>query len=76
MTKAFQDKAVVSKAFSAFLFEASSELKEITDKLSVQPEGLRDKVFGVMQNAVYTWTEDQVKENLWVWYRNTGTWTF
>lgn len=64
MTKAFQDKAVVSKAFSAFLFEASSELKEITDKLSVQPEGLRDKVFGVMQNAVYTWTEDQVKEKL------------
>lgn len=64
MTKAFQDKAAMSKAFSTFLFEASPELKEITDKLSVQPEGLRDKVFGVMQNAVYTWTEDQVKEKL------------
>jgi hypothetical protein len=64
LTKAFQDKAVMSKAFSAFLFEASPELKEITDKLSVQPEGLRDKVFSVMQNAVYTWTENQVKEKL------------
>ncbi len=64
LTKAFQDKNIMSKAFSAFLFETSPELKEITEKLVVQPEGLRDKVFGVMQNAVYTWTEDQVKEKL------------
>ncbi len=64
MGNAFRDKAVMSKAFSAFLFEASPELKEITEKLSVQSEGLRDKVFGAMQNAVYTWTEDQVKEKL------------
>lgn len=64
LTRAFQDKAVMSKAFSTFLFEASSDLKEITNKLSIQPEGLRDKVFGVMQNAIYTWTEDQVKEKL------------
>ncbi len=64
LTKAFQDKVAMSKAFGAFLFEASPELKEITDKLSVQPEGLRDKVFAVMQNAVYTWTEDQVKDKL------------
>ncbi len=64
MTKAFQDKAVMSKAFSAFLFEVSPELKEITEKLSIRPEGLRDKIFGSMQNAVYTWTEAQVKEKL------------
>ena len=43
MTKAFQDKAVISKAFSAFLFEFSPELREITEKLSVHPESLRDK---------------------------------
>lgn len=64
MTKAFQDKSVMFKAFSAFLFESSPELKEITDKLSVQTESLRDKIFGVMQNAVYTWTEEQVKDKL------------
>lgn len=64
MTKAFQDKSVMSKAFSTFLFESSPELKEITDKLSVQTESLRDKIFGVMQNAVYTWTEEQVKDKL------------
>ncbi len=64
LANAFQDKAAMSKAFSAFLFTASPELKAITDKLSVQPEGLRDKVFGAMQAAVYTWTEEQVKEKL------------
>ena len=64
ITKAFQDKSVMSKAFSLFLFEASPDLKTITEKLSVQTENLRDKIFGVMQNAVYTWTEDQVKEKL------------
>lgn len=64
ITKAFQDKSVMSKAFSLFLFEASPELKTITEKLSVQTENLRDKIFGVMQNAVYTWTEEQVKEKL------------
>ena len=64
MTKAFQDKAVISKAFSAFLFEFSPELREITEKLSVHPESLRDKVFGVMQDAVYSWKEEQVKAKL------------
>ena len=64
MTKAFQDKAVMSKAFSAFLFEFSPELREITEKLSVHPESLRDKVFGVMQDAVYTWKEEDVKKRL------------
>ena len=64
ITKAFQDKSVMSKAFSYFLFEVSPDLKNITEKLSVQTENLRDKVFGVMQNLVYTWTEEQVKEKL------------
>ncbi len=64
LTKAFQDKTVMSRAFSTFLFEPSSELKEITEKLSVQPEGLLDKIFGVMQDAIYTWTEEQVQEKL------------
>lgn len=64
ITKAFQDKAVLAKAFSVFLFESSPTLKEITEKLNVHSESLRDKVFGVMQNAIYTWTEDQVCEKL------------
>ncbi len=64
MKKAFQDKAAMSRAFSTFLFESSPELKEITDRLVVQTESLRDKIFGVMQNAVYTWTEVQVRDKL------------
>lgn len=64
MTKAFQDKSVMAKAFTGFLYTASPELQEITEKLSVQSENLRDKVFGVMQNAIYTWTEAQVQDKL------------
>ena len=64
MAKAFQDKNVMASAFRTFLFGVSPELKEITTKLAVQPEDLRDKVFSVMQGAVYTWTEDQVEEKL------------
>lgn len=64
MTKAFQDKSIMAKAFTAFLFAASPELQAITEKLSIQNENLRDKLFGVMQNAVYTWTEEQVKDKL------------
>lgn len=64
MTKAFRDKAVLARAFGTFLFEASPELKEITERLNVQTESLRDKIFGVMQDAIYTWTETQVKEKL------------
>ena len=54
----------MAAAFRTFLFGASPELRDITTKLSVQPEDLRDKVFSVMQGAVYTWTEDQVSEKL------------
>lgn len=64
MTQAFQDKSMMSKAFRTFLFESSPELKEITNKLFVQTESLKDKIFGVMQDAVYTWTEEQVKDKL------------
>jgi len=64
ITKFLQDKAVMYKAFSVFLFESCPELKSITEHLSVHPEDLHDKIFSVMQNAVYTWTEEQVKDKL------------
>ena len=41
-----------------------SELKNIAEKLNLQPEPLNDKLHQVMQAAIYTWTEDQVKEKL------------
>lgn len=64
MTTSFQDKSVMAKAFTTFLFATSPKLQEITEKLAIQNENLRDKIFGVMQNAVYTWTEEQVKDKL------------
>lgn len=64
LTKAFQDKNVMAVAFRTFLFDASPELKAIADKLSVTPEALSDKLHMVMQNAIYTWTEEQVKGKL------------
>ncbi len=64
LEKAFQDKAVMSLAFRSFLFDASPELKEIAEKLTIPPEELSDKLHIAMQNAIYTWTEDQVKEKL------------
>lgn len=64
LAKSFQDKNAMAAAFRSFLFDASPELKEIATKLSVQPEELSDKIHSVMQGAIYTWTEDQVKEKL------------
>ena len=64
LENAFQNKNTMSAAFRSFLFESSPELKEIAGKLSVQPEDLSDRLHMVMQNAIYTWTEDQVKEKL------------
>ena len=64
LTKAFQDKHLLSKAFRAFLFTVSPELKKIAEKLSIKPEELSDKLHSVMQDAIYTWTEEQVKDKL------------
>jgi len=54
----------MNAAFRSFLFEASPELKAIAGKLSIRPEELSDKLHMTMQNAIYTWTEDQVKDKL------------
>ena len=64
MRKAFPDKLVMAEAFRTYLFSVSPELKEIVEKLSVSAEELSDKLHLVMQNAIYTWTEDQVREKL------------
>lgn len=64
LTKAFQDKHTMNAAFRSFIFDASPELKQIADKLTIQPEELSDKLHIVMQDAIYTWTEEQVKDKL------------
>lgn len=64
LQKAFQDTTALSKAFRTFLFTSSSGLEAIASKLSLQPEPLNDKLHQVMQGAIYTWTEEQVKEKL------------
>lgn len=64
LARAFQDKNTMAAAFRSFLFDVSPELKDIAAKLSIQPEELSDKLHSAMQGAIYTWTEDQVKEKL------------
>ena len=64
LAKAFQDKNVMAAAFRTFLFEASPELKDVATRLAIQPEELSDRLHAVMQTAIYTWTEEQVKEKL------------
>ena len=64
LAKAFKDKNIMSAAFRTFLFSISPKLKDIATKLDIQPEELSDKIHSVMQGAIYTWTEDQVKEKL------------
>ena len=64
LQRAFHDKFVLATAFRRFLFSASPDLKAIADKLGLQPEPLNDKLHQVMQTAIYTWTEEQVKEKL------------
>lgn len=60
----FQNKNDMFEVFRAFLFDASPELKGIAIRLSVQPDELNDKLHSVMQGAIYTWTEDEVKDKL------------
>lgn len=64
LAKAFQDKNAMAAAFRSFLFEASPELKDVATRLAIQPEELSDRLHAVMQTAIYTWTEEQVKEKL------------
>ena len=64
LAKAFKDKNTMSAAFRTFLFSISPKLRDIATKLDIQPEELSDKIHSVMQGAIYTWTEDQVKEKL------------
>ena len=64
LAKAFQDKNTMAAAFRSFLFAASPELKDVATRLSIQPEELSDRLHSVMQGAIYTWTEEQVKDKL------------
>ena len=64
LQEAFHDKAALAEAFRCFLFDASPDLKAIADKLALQSEPLNDKLHQVMQTAIYTWTEAQVREKL------------
>lgn len=64
MRDALKDKAVLAAAFRKFLFGASPALADIAGKLHLQPEILSDKLHQVMQAAIYTWMEDQVRDKL------------
>lgn len=64
LKKAFQDKSVLNDAFRSFLFESSAELKEIVERLKISSDVLSDRLHIVMQDYIYTWTEEQVKSKL------------
>lgn len=64
LKKAFQDKNALNDAFRTFLFKNSAELKEIVEKLKISSDVLSDKLHIVMQDSVYTWTEEQVLDKL------------
>jgi len=64
LTQSFSDKSVLSNAFRTFLFQSSPELQQIAQQINIKPEELSDKLHMSMQNAIYTWTEEQVKEKL------------
>ncbi len=64
LANAFKDKNTMAAAFRTFLFTVSPELRDIATKLDIQPEELSDKLHSVMQGAIYTWTEEQVRKKL------------
>lgn len=64
LAKAFQDKNAMAAAFRSFLFDASPDLRDVATRLAIQPEELSDRLHAVMQGAIYTWTEEQVREKL------------
>lgn len=64
LQKNFNDKNEMSSALRSFMFQASPDLKLIACKLAVNPAELSDRLHSLMQGAIYTWTEEQVKEKL------------
>lgn len=64
LSKNFHDKTAVTTAFRNFLFDSSNDLKSIAEELELHPDTLNDKLNKVMQGAIYTWSEDEVKSKL------------
>ncbi|MGM9992110.1 MAG: hypothetical protein ACI376_04570 [Candidatus Bruticola sp.] len=64
LVKAFADKQLMTESFRRFLYSSAPELEMVTASLSLQSIDLSDRLRLSMQTAVYTWTEQQVKDKL------------
>lgn len=64
LEKTFINKPTMAAAFRNFIFSVSPEIKEVSESIDLQPIELNDKIHQSMQGAVYTWTEEQVIQQL------------
>lgn len=64
LEKSFASKSIMATAFRSFVFNSEPELEQVTEKLNLQPIELNDHIRQSMQDAIYTWTEEAVKEKL------------
>ena len=51
-------------AFRTFVITACPPFDDLTIKIGLSPSDLFDRIKEVMQDSIYSWTEDQVKEKL------------
>lgn len=64
MTEAFADKKKLSEAFRFFVAEASPPLRVLMEQMDVSSGDLISRIKQVLQSAVYTWSEEDVKTKL------------
>lgn len=64
ITDTFSDNQEISKAFKMFIIECEPRISDLVNLISINPIELLDSIKTLMQGAIYTWTEEQVKEKL------------
>lgn len=64
--EAFDNIDIRNQAFRAFIFEKQPDLKDLVEGININPADLLDAIKDLMQSAIYTWSEDQVGEKLYI----------
>jgi Txe/YoeB family toxin of Txe-Axe toxin-antitoxin module len=64
ITETFSNNADRYAAFKTFIIESEPRIGELIDFIGINSNELFDSIKVLMQGAIYTWTEEQVKEKL------------
>lgn len=72
ISEILKDKTVLYKSFLTFVLQVNPELKSVVEKAALSPNDLFDSIKELMQEEIYTWSEEDVIEKLGYVYTNTS----